>query len=349
MHLPFTIHFLFDGYLPHKFSIDKGVTEHGIIRKSGVFKRWFWERNKSEPNSLKFLVEKYLQENKIQVALCEYGPSGVELMAICEKLNLPLIVHFHGYDAYRRDILETYGKQYTELFRMAAKVVVVSEDMQQQIIKLGCPPEKLRLLPYGVDTTFFKPANLHKKYDFVFCGRFVDKKSPLQIISSFKNVVEKNPLLKMVMIGDGELLNESKNLCARLGLSENVIFKGALSQDEVVQVYQQSKIFINHSVKTSMNDSEGTPVSILEAMSSGLFVVASDHAGIKDVIKNEVNGILIAEGDWMGFEKTLIDCILRWDELSDMREQAVLTIKRKYQLFDQIEALANEIRMVLNE
>lgn len=348
--LPFKIHYLFDGYLPVKYSIDKGITEHKLSAKSNFFGKLFYNRKEIKTEQHAQAIEKYLKENKIQVVLCEYGPSGVELMSICRKLDLPLIVHFHGYDAYRNDILSSFGKRYPELFEIASAVVVVSDDMQQQLLKLGCPGNKLHLLPYGVNTNYFKRnQEVKKEFDFVFCGRFVEKKSPLQIIKCFENVVKHDRTVKLVMIGDGELLNASKQLSHQLELSSNIIFTGALTPDKVLEMYQKSKIFINHSVKTSSNDSEGTLVSILEAMACGLVIIASKHAGIKGVIENERNGFLINEGAWEDFTDKLIKTLLNYVSYIPMTEIAINSIVNNYNLEDYLAKLTGLINSVVTK
>jgi glycosyltransferase involved in cell wall biosynthesis len=124
--------------------------------------------------------------NQIEIVLAEYGPSGVEMMSICNQLNIPLVVHFHGYDAYRNDVLSTYGTYYKELFQKASAIIGVSKDMCSQLIKLGCPKPKINYLTCGIDTSIFQ--FLHEtalENKFVFCGRFVAKKAPELVIQAF--------------------------------------------------------------------------------------------------------------------------------------------------------------------
>lgn len=343
-HLPFTIHFLFEGYLPSKYSNDKGITEHSILKRKTIFRRLFQNRTRSEADETVFSVEQYLVKNKIDAVLCEYGPSGTELMHVCQKLNLPLVVHFHGYDAFRTDVLSSYGKRYAELFQLAKAIIVVSNDMKLQLLNLQCPLNKLYVLPYGVDVDFFKPNPAkQKKYDFVYCGRLVEKKSPLKIIECFSEISTTKQDTNLVMIGDGELLDDCKRLAGRLRLEEKILFTGALKPDDVLSIYQQSKIFLNHSVKAASNDSEGTPLTILEAMASGLVVLASNHAGIKDVIRDGENGILVPENDWELFERKLADALNGYKNYQSLSEKAVQTIQTNYDLRLYIDKLAKII------
>jgi len=188
--LPATIHFLVDGYLPKKYSTDNGATLHDLKQKRGWFSFLKENMGDEKETQLKALAN-YLMENKIERILCEYGPSGVELLPLSKKLKIPLIVHFHGYDAYRNDILNSYGKNYVALFEQASAIIAVSKHMCLQLEKLGCNPQKLHCLPYGIDTTIFYPVeNTNKEITFVSCGRFVPKKSPLLLITAFANVLK---------------------------------------------------------------------------------------------------------------------------------------------------------------
>ena len=196
--LPANIHFLFGGYLPTMFSRDKGHTVFPLIEKAN--KPWFSLRKKKEHDERELLIsalEKYLVDNRIQVILCEYGPSGVEIMESAKKLGIPLVVHFHGYDAYRSDILNSYGKRYPQLFGQARAVISVSKHMHTQLLKLGCEEKKLHQLCYGIDTSVFYPP-IEKSYTslFVACGRFVEKKAPQLTIEAFHKVLRKIPAAK---------------------------------------------------------------------------------------------------------------------------------------------------------
>jgi glycosyltransferase involved in cell wall biosynthesis len=82
-----------------------------------------------------------------------------------------------------------------------------------------------------------------------------------------------------------------------LGLSSAVELQGVRSQAEVATVMRQARAFVQHSITTHDGDSEGTPVAVLEAGASGLPVVSTRHAGIKDAVIHQKTGLLVEEGD----------------------------------------------------
>ena len=88
-------------------------------------------------------IKRYIQEHQIDVVLAEYGTAGSFIAPICKSLSLPLLVHFHGFDASRSDILNTFKKGYQFMFSHATKIIVVSTAMKQALVGQGCPETKL--------------------------------------------------------------------------------------------------------------------------------------------------------------------------------------------------------------
>src|ERR1041384_2646572 len=148
----------------------------------------------------------FLRRNKVEAVLAEFGPTATLVMDVCRDLQIPLIAHFHGFDAYRRVTLDTYGDRYKQLFESAAAIIAVSHDMQAQLRKLGALEHKTHYNPYGVETEMFKGATpLESAPTFVAIGRFVNKKAPLLTFLAFSMAREKVPDPRLVMIGDGPL------------------------------------------------------------------------------------------------------------------------------------------------
>ncbi len=347
--LPGNIHFLYDGYLPARYSFDRGLT--GQAFQNYERDKWFNFRKKNsenEKNNLIRTIERYLAKNKVDVILCEYGPSGVELMPVAKHLNIPLIVHFHGYDAYREDILNSYGKNYKELFQAASAVIAVSKHMQRQLITLGCQSSKLHYLPYGVDIYLFKPGNrAEDEITFVACGRFVSKKSPTSTIKAFAKFLGEIPKAKLTMIGDGELLENCKNLVKDLGIVNFVEFKGQLNPVQVAEIFRESFAFVQHSVTTLENDSEGTPLTILEAGASGLPVVSTRHGGIPDVIIEGETGFLVEENNLDSMAEKMLFLAQRPELASTMGNKARQHILASYNLKDNIKTLERILESVV--
>ena len=259
---------------------------------------YFRLAQKSKKNYTKeALISRYIQEHQIDVVLAEYGTAGSFITPICKSLNLPLLVHFHGFDASRKDILNTFKKGYQLMFSYATKIIVVSNAMKQALVGQGCPEKKLVLNTCGPHPDYLniKP-NLESNY-IISVGRHTYKKAPYLTILAFQEVLKKHPYLKLKMIGDGELFDVSKNLVKSLGLENNIILLGALERQEIIKHLQSAFLFVQHSIIATNGDSEGTPVGIIEAMAAGLPLVSTRHAGIPDVVIENETGFLVDEGN----------------------------------------------------
>ncbi len=255
-------------------------------------------------------VKRFFSKNSIKLLLAEYGEAGVAVMNVCKKYKMPLVVHFHGYDAYVKSVLLKHEKAYLELFEYADAIIVVSKDMERQLLSVGAPISKLHYNVYGVDISkFMKGDVMHSPPQLLTVGRFVEKKAPYLTILAFNQALKVVPDAKLVMVGDGILLDVCKQLIKSLKISENITLTGALPHEEILLLMRQSRAFIQHSLTPASGDSEGTPNSILEAAACGLPVVSTLHAGIKDVVVHNHTGFLVEEGDVDAMATYMIDLL----------------------------------------
>ncbi|MGN6343311.1 MAG: glycosyltransferase [Ginsengibacter sp.] len=253
-----------------------------------------------------YALLKSLRKEKIDCVLAEYGPTACHCLHMIKFLGLPLIVHFFGYDAVLKETINQYGEKYKDVFDYARFVVVVSQKMRQDLMDLGCPAEKLVLTYCGPNNSFFEVKPNLTSSQFLSIGRFVDKKAPYLTLAAFKNVLQRFPEAKLIMLGDGPLLNTCKNLVNFWKIEKNVEFAGIKTPAEIVDLFENSFAFIQHSIQAENGDSEGTPVAILDAQAAGLPVVSTYHAGICDVIVHNETGLLVEEKDVDGMALNMI-------------------------------------------
>lgn len=255
----------------------------------------------------KSVLSRYLKKSRFQAVLAEYGPTGVAVMDACHKAGVPLIVHFHGFDAADHSILEEYSETYQRLFAKAGAIIAVSRDMEKQLLVLGAPADRVYYNPCGVDCSLFsgtKPS-LNKPI-FLAVGRFVDKKAPYLTLMAFQKVEEAYPQAQLIMVGNGILWEACKQLAEALKISDKVTFSGPLPHIELAAAMRRVRVFVQHSLQTTYGDLEGTPVAVLEAGASALPVVSTRHAGIKDVVIHGETGFLVDEGDIDGMAEYML-------------------------------------------
>lgn len=244
----------------------------------------------------------YLQAKSVRLVLAEFGPVGAQLLPITRDLGIPLVVYFHGYDVFHQPTWNANLPTYRELFKEAERILVVSALMGERLRQSGAPPGKIVHLPAFVNLELFPyrdRSSLPPR--FIAVGRFAETKSPHLTILAFRQVVEAVPEATLVMLGKGgggELFEACLILCKALGLEDKITFKGAVSHREVAEEMAHARALVQHSVTTPEHqDMEGKPVAVMEAMSSGLPVVATRHSGIAELITDETDGLLVEEYD----------------------------------------------------
>lgn len=244
---------------------------------------------------------------RVDAVLAEFGPTGVAVTDACRQLSLPLVVHFHGYDVSARRVLAQYGAGYRVMFRQAAGLVSVSRAMRQKLIGMGAPPERVHYNPCGVDCELFGGAEPARSPPLILAvGRFVEKKGPQLTLAAFADVLRQYPEARLRMIGDGPLLGECRRLSRSLAIDRAVTFLGSQTHRRVADEMRRARLFAQHSIEAASGDSEGTPVSILEAGASGLPVVATRHGGIPDVVMDDETGLLVEEQDVAGMARQML-------------------------------------------
>lgn len=295
------IKYFYNGLIPQ--SLEGKGNLNPIIKKginklmAHIKKDKFWSEKKALKDALK--------KEKIEVVLAEFGNLAAEILPICKELNLPLIAHFHGFDATVHDVLKKYNN-YKELFEYASKIIVVSKVMESQLVAIGCPKEKLVLNTYGPNDSFLEIDPTLEDEAFISIGRFTDKKAPYYTILAFEKVVKKFPNAKLIMAGDGTLRNTCVNLVRHYNLEKNVDFVGIITPEHYQLYLTTCRAFVQHSITAINGDMEGTPLAILEASAAAIPVISTNHAGIPDVIIHNETGLLVNEHDINGMAKNML-------------------------------------------
>lgn len=282
----------------------------------------------------------YLKSEKVDVVLAEYGTVGAMVAEACRLAKVPLVIHFHGTDAHHKSTLAEYKEDYQKAFQYASAIVGVSGDMIANLHKHGAPMSKLILNPYGVNTDLFTAIDISQSQPyFLSVGRFVAKKSPSSVVTAFKQVAEKFPQAHLWMVGDGPLLQETKALAASLGLDDRITFTGVQSTAQIVELMKQVRCFVQHSVTAADGDMEGTPNTILEASASGLPVVSTRHAGIKEAVVVGETGFLVDEFDVQGMADKMLDIAASPELAQRLGTAARAHILANYKIEDRIAKL----------
>lgn len=343
-------------YLAGKIFFYYGNNENQFLEGVGVLtnnqKRLFYQiKRRILKKSYSWYYQQFLvdslKKNKIEVVLVEYGTTAQEHYATLKQLNLPYIVHFHGYDASIRKVIKSHN-YYKEIFVHAKFVVVVSKKMFKDLIALGCPINKIIYNVYGPSDEFFKVKPKFSKKQFIAVGRFVDKKAPYYLILSFKEIIAKHPEAKLIISGNGVLWNTCRNLVKSLGLEENIELPGIITPTEFRKQLSESLAFVQHSITAENGDSEGTPLTILEAGAAGIPVIATFHGGIPDIILNRMTGLLVEEHDYEEMAKKMLELLHNKEYAIQLGKKGRERIQNNYTLNKHIHILDTLIATAKN-
>ena len=174
----------------------------------------------------------------------------------------------------------------------------------------GIAPEKISILPHGIDTAKYPQSNELRRRELkishginpdskvlLFCARIVRDKGVDTLQDVWRILHKKFPDALLFVVGGGinELLEELRRLSAELDDSIKVIGE----VDAPQEFYQMADVYIFPSRH------EGLPTSLLEAMSSGLAAVTSDIGGCEDVIENGMNGYRVYSEDAAAFAEKI--------------------------------------------
>src|SRR5262249_19096744 len=149
-------------------------------------------------------LRNFFKAHNVRVVLAEYGSTGVGVLGMCKDLRIPLVVHFHGSDAYSTENLDRHRESYGQLFGYASAIRGVSTYIAEQLVRLGATKEKVFYNPCGVEVSnFHHIPSLVSPLQIVAVGRFVEKKAPYLTILAFKKVLERLPNARLAMVGGG--------------------------------------------------------------------------------------------------------------------------------------------------
>jgi glycosyltransferase involved in cell wall biosynthesis len=234
------------------------------------------------------------------------------------KKSLKIICTSHGGDIFGlQNSLMKKIKRWT--LNNIDGLTVVSNAIKDEVQKLNIRKDlPIEVISMGVDTELFNPdkydPKIKEKYNIkgpflLFVGRLVEKKGVKYLIDAIPKVIEKYPETKLLIVGSGPLENELKTQVKNLNLEKNIIFTGAIPNNELPRYYATADIFIGPSIITKGGDREGLPVTYLEAMSSGCIVIGTDLLGNKDVIKEGINGYVIKQKNSKDIEDKILEIL----------------------------------------
>jgi len=237
----------------------------------------------------------------VQLLHIYFGHIAMQFRDLMKVWPHPVVVSFHGADAGVHADQEAHRFAMREVFQFAAAILCRSESLKEDLVKLGCPLEKIAVWRTGLPLKVwpFKPraAPENEAWRLLQVCRFVEKKGLDLTLRAFAEVRRRYPNCTLRLVGDGPLLPQLKTLVNQLGLADAVTFPGFLSQGKVKAEVYDAHLFLHPSRLTSDGNREGIPNAAIEAMASGIPVIGTLHGGFPEAIVSGESGLLVPEED----------------------------------------------------
>jgi glycosyltransferase involved in cell wall biosynthesis len=224
--------------------------------------------------------------------------------AVCaaKRYHIPCVVTYQGTDVHT--ILAHHRKGWRlcrDAFRLADLNLPVSRSLES-ILRLHAEPTgRCEVLLRGVDQTrFFPSSQLSAELRVLFVGSIVKAKGVFDLLLAWAEVKGALPNASLTMVGPDRTQGLFSREAISLGVNSSITLTGPLPLPTVANLMRQSRLLCLPS------HAEGTPNCVMEALSSGLPIVATRVGGIPDIVEHEKTGLLIAKGDVKGLAAALV-------------------------------------------
>ncbi|MBR9921986.1 MAG: glycosyltransferase family 4 protein [Bacteroidetes bacterium] len=237
------------------------------------------------------------------------------------RTNTPLIISFYGYDyerlPYRKPI---YKKRYQQLFKQASVLITEGEHGASILARQGCPPEKIKVVPLGVqpDTIPFIRRKPQSPFKLLQAATFTPKKGQIYSVQALEKALQNHPDLELTLLGeivDQAYFDEIKSFVDSHGLIDKVHFQKFVDPADFHQFLGGFHLFIHPSCYADDKDCEGgAPIVLLDAQATGMPIISTRHCDIPAEVIHGKTG-------WLSAEKDVVDLaagITHFRQLSEL-------------------------------
>jgi glycosyltransferase involved in cell wall biosynthesis len=293
-----------------------------------------------------WLLSRKLSRHPVEVIHAHTRVAQVVAHWLWKTHRLPYVTTWHGF--YRRRVSRRW------LSCTGLRTIAISEPVVRHLHDdFKVPAERIRLIPHGVDVSrFAQPVDpqdaqrLRKQLGLASQGpvigtvaRLVASKGVAQLLEGFCHITASIPQAQLLVVGDGTQRRELERLANRLGVAGAVRFAGSLPHTRVALSLMDVFVFVPAT-------QEGFGLSLLEAMASGLPIVAVRRGGGASwVLEESQVGLTVAPDDPAGLGEALLRCLSDPSYARQLGLQGFAVAKARYDL----ERMVSQVERVYAE
>jgi len=253
-----------------------------------------------------FKLSRFVKEKQIEILHSHSRTTQILGCLLEKKTGIAHISTCHGFFKRRplRKIFPCWGR----------RVIAISEQVKEHLRNdFKLEEDKIRVINNGIDIEKFKMQNAKSKMEFKnklglgdnpavgIVARLSDVKGHIYLIQAMKNVLASIPQAQLLIVGEGKMQEELLNLTKTLKIERNVCFIREVSDTR--EVLWAMDLFVMPSLK------EGLGLALMEAMAAGLPVIGSQVGGIRSLIQDGYNGLLVEPADSSALSKAILELL----------------------------------------
>ncbi len=254
------------------------------------------------------------------------GLAGVILKKIYKK---PLVLTTRG-AGVNLALKGTIMKKVLKYVFDNCDYITPNNDSHLKTIKrLGINRNKIKTINNGVDKDIFKTLDRKQvrkmfkiednKIILLFVGWLIQRKGLDYLLNAMPYIMKYYPNVQLLIVGDGVLREQYTNLAEGLKIKDNVIFLGLKEPKDIALYMNAADIFILPSL------SEGKPNVVREAMCTGVPIIATNVNGTGELIKNDINGLLVKSKSVVALEESIEELIINVSKAQGLGVTAAIT------------------------
>lgn len=260
--------------------------------------------------------------------------TNVYATAAARVAGVPIICVTHGKNYYPDRLYRRIACRLVA--RLADRFIAVSDDLAGFIsARIGIPASGIMTLPNGIDTDRFTPSPREPglravlgleadDYVLIVVAALFEMKGHRDLLQAVGLLRDEMPDLRVLLVGDGSYRTSLEALVGELHIDDRVGFLG--HRNDIPDLLRLSDLFVLPSY------SEGMPISILEAMASGVPVVATNVGGVGEVITSGITGHLVAPGDPAALAGKIVECHRHPEAMAAMAENARASVVERFSM-----------------